>query len=534
MYKVRKIQFQNHPILNNLELDFCGKDGNAVDTVIFAGENGTGKSTILNALYEVASHRIEHPMLVEFEQDGEVFTLQYYLNNTIAYAKDGKGASDYIGNRSFQNQYKFSGIFSDVDINFHSNDVSTVTSLTLDSTNASRKSTEKLPTEINQLIVDIQTMDDGELAYAYRTAQRANKSCDNLVFEERMPRFTTAFNHMFEGLTYSRIENVNGKKSILFQKNGVDIPIEGLSSGEKQVVYRGCFLLKDVNATSGAFIFIDEPEISLHPNWQSKIMDYYKGIFTRDGKQTSQIFAVTHSPFVIHNDTRRNDKVIILSRDSSGDIVVKDKPEYYKCTSTDVVQDAFHIDIPEGERSIVYLEGRTDEKYFNKALEVFGYDVDFQFKWVGYIDERGEESNSGKDALNKTASVLKAKKLAVRNMCLYDCDANKSIQEVNNVITVSIPHFKNEVGISMGIENALVLDDIDLAPYRKQRKEVDGYGIERLIPDFQKMQCCDYICSLESEKLNKVFTHLKEVIDKIFVLLDRNRKLSIQDVWAWV
>ena len=46
----------------------------------------------------------------------------------------------------------------------------------------------------------------------------------------------------------------------------------------KQIVYRGCFLLKDVNSISGAFVFIDEPEISMHPNWQSRIMDYYKGI----------------------------------------------------------------------------------------------------------------------------------------------------------------------------------------------------------------------------------------------------------------
>ena len=93
----------------------------------------------------------------------------------------------------------------------------------------------------------------------------------------------------------------------------MEIPIDNLSTGEKQIVYRGCFLLKDVNATNGAFVFIDEPEISLHPKWQMKIMDYYKGIFTDEsGQQTSQIFAVTHSPFIIHNDNRSNDKVIIL------------------------------------------------------------------------------------------------------------------------------------------------------------------------------------------------------------------------------
>lgn len=96
--------------------------------------------------------------------------------------------------------------------------------------------------------------------------------------------------------------------------------------------------VKTINALNGAFVFVDEPEISLHPKWQMKILDYYKNIFTdNNGKQTSQIIAVTHSPFIIHNENRKNDKVIILERDTSGEIVVKDKPEYYKYNSIEVM-----------------------------------------------------------------------------------------------------------------------------------------------------------------------------------------------------
>lgn len=47
MYKIRKVKFKNHKVLGNLELDFCGIDGKAVDTVIIAGENGTGKVLFL-------------------------------------------------------------------------------------------------------------------------------------------------------------------------------------------------------------------------------------------------------------------------------------------------------------------------------------------------------------------------------------------------------------------------------------------------------------------------------------------------------
>ena len=71
MYKIRKIKFINHPILKNLQLDFCDSSGKAIDTIILAGENGTGKSTILNELYNIAAHNVKYPCIVEFEKNGK-------------------------------------------------------------------------------------------------------------------------------------------------------------------------------------------------------------------------------------------------------------------------------------------------------------------------------------------------------------------------------------------------------------------------------------------------------------------------------
>lgn len=34
MYKIRKVDFLNHPILGNLSLNFCDANGHAVDTVM--------------------------------------------------------------------------------------------------------------------------------------------------------------------------------------------------------------------------------------------------------------------------------------------------------------------------------------------------------------------------------------------------------------------------------------------------------------------------------------------------------------------
>lgn len=521
MYKIRKIKFIDHPTLGNLELDFCDQNGNAVETVIIAGENGTGKSTVVNALYRVSSHSVDSPLFIEIEKEGEIFSLTYYKNDSSSTMriKDNLGMNTFINFDEVKKRYPFSGIFSDVDINFRAGDVSSVTSLTLDNATASRRSTDKLPTQINQLIVDIQAMDDADLAYAYRTAKKNSSSISEIEYQERMPRFTNAFGRIFDGLTYSRIENINGKKSIIFQKNGTDIPISGLSSGEKQVVYRGCFLLKDVQAMNGAFVFIDEPEISLHPNWQMKIMDYYKGIFTdEEGCQTSQIFAVTHSPFVIHNQNRRNDKVIVLVRNEDGKIAVKDRPEYFKCNSIEGVQDAFSIRGFSAEQSTVYLEGQTDEKYFNKAVEVFAIKVPFNFKWVGYIDERGQEANTGDKSVDKAFQFLVACNLPIKNICLKDCDTKRETIITRNVIATSIPKYDNKKGMSRGIENALVLDAIDLTPFYVQKEKVGNYGEKTIYQEFDKMACCDAICSMEAETQKNIFCHLKEVVEELIKL----------------
>ena len=275
MYKIRKIVFHNHKILGNLILDFCDVNGKAVDTIILAGENGTGKSTILNEIYNISSHNINTPCTVEFEDiNNIVFSIKYYFvknsisNKDVIYAEDSHGFKSFVNIEAFKQKYPFAGIYSDVDINFNTNRINNVTSLTLDSTNKSRKSTNAFPTEINQLLIDIQAADDSDVAQILRNNK--NLTYKDLDIEERMSRFTSAYNIMFENLTYSKIINNNNHKEIMFEKFNKSFPIEFLSSGEKQIVYRGSFLLKDINALNGAFVFIDEPEISLHPIWQKK------------------------------------------------------------------------------------------------------------------------------------------------------------------------------------------------------------------------------------------------------------------------
>lgn len=528
MYRIKKIKFNNHEILGNLELDFTDRNGKAVDTIIIAGENGVGKSMILNELYSYASGHPKNSAHIVLEIDGQKdYMLTYYMHNGVEskdiWVKDNEGLNTIPSLKEFSKKYNISGIFSDVDILFDSGNINSVTSMRLDEISNSRKSTKDLPQQINQLLVDIQNLDDSDLSRAYREAKETGNDTNAINVPQRMQRFTHAFSSMFDNLEYYKITNENGHKSILFKKGEAVIPIDMLSSGEKQIVYRGCFLLKDADAMDGAFVFIDEPEISMHPNWQSKIMDYYKGIFSdSDGKQTSQIFVVTHSPFIIHNENRKNDKVLVIFRDNDGKLSVKDKPEYYSCKTIEAVQDAFSISDFTYDTDIVYLEGRTDERYFNKALEVFGYKSDLKFKWIGHIDPKGQEANTGSGALDRARQFLIGKPFHNKVILLYDCDTKKENHIEGKLYTRSIPDFDNSKGMRKGIENALILDSIDIEPFYIEKIKSGDYGEKTIFTVFEKMKFCEYICGLDKTKLEEVFRNLKEVIEELYLLCQEN------------
>jgi ABC-type transport system involved in cytochrome c biogenesis ATPase subunit len=48
--RILAVQIQDHPGFGNLEVDFSGDDGRAARIVVVAGENGCGKTAILEAI----------------------------------------------------------------------------------------------------------------------------------------------------------------------------------------------------------------------------------------------------------------------------------------------------------------------------------------------------------------------------------------------------------------------------------------------------------------------------------------------------
>jgi len=100
-------------------------------------------------------------------------------------------------------------------------------------------------------------------------------------------------NRMFRGKTL----HINEKNNMVFKlDSGADLPLNSLSSGEKNILvilYRLLF-----QAVEGSIVVIDEPENSLHIEWQQRLGDIFLDIAEL---RNLQFIVATHSPQIIHD-----------------------------------------------------------------------------------------------------------------------------------------------------------------------------------------------------------------------------------------
>ena len=70
--KIRKIEFVNHPILGSITFDFTDKTGKTADTIIIAGENGTGKTVLLDTIFNYNPFNLHNNLSGEIKQEIEL------------------------------------------------------------------------------------------------------------------------------------------------------------------------------------------------------------------------------------------------------------------------------------------------------------------------------------------------------------------------------------------------------------------------------------------------------------------------------
>lgn len=540
--RIRKITLENNAILGDLILDFTDADGRCVDTIILAGENGTGKTCILDLIFDFSrigldSNQRDEKRTIEVElsmveQQNLTKNPRYgfsdgFSNGHLTFKYDytiignfGQTRVEYLlanGQKKATTiqayiephiKQIFRAIYSDVEINYTPKEIISVTAKDIDQNQPnSYKSGGNLATEITQLLIDIEALDSQDFSKWGKL--NVGSPVDEIQIDTRMKRFTKAFDLIFPTKKFRGIQNRNNHKEVLFEENGRIMSISQLSSGEKQIVFRGGFLLKDRESSKGSLVLIDEPEISLHPTWQIEILDFYKALFIDSRfNLSSQIFVATHSPFIIHNPKRNNDKVIILTKNADGIIRIQNDPEFYSWTTSKIVKEAFRIDYNlDIKKGKLFLEGETDEKYFNKAIEIFGLDLAFDISWIGRINENGNAEFSGDTALNqaKTFFIANSGLIQSKVILYYDSDTNKPEETHGNLLVRKMPLNKSNTLFEIGIENMLNLPDgFDKSKFYSEILKIDRYSAESIIRSLDKTKLCDWICNhniLEDQKI---------------------------------
>lgn len=572
--KIKSIETKNHKILGNIKLNFCDINEEVMDTIIIAGENGTGKSTILNLLYKFSQYaplteenqiiivvvkineeelkllqknkNISSMLTNGIKDNSIIFTFDTINNkindwkNITSEWQDLTGVTKKVYALNFTDvEIKpiFRSIYSDVEINFNPRSISSVTSKNIDDfVPQSIKSQENLATEITQLLIDIQALDDSDMGNWNRN--NIGKPIPENLIDIRTKRFKNAFEKIFPLKKYLGVKNISNMKKVIFQEAEKEMSIEELSSGEKQIVFRGSFCLKDKNNNNGVFALIDEPEISLHPIWQSKIVQFYQEIFSNmENNTNSQIFIATHSPFILHNSDRKNDKVIILKKGIDGKPELCSERKYYGWTNEELVKEAFNLNSfkrliqQETGEHIIVTEGKTDWKHlkraFNKMKETGKYDGDL------YFFEYGDEIEMGDKNLISFCEQLSKIENTKKIICIFDRDVSSTLTKIegiegnvfkkwgNNVFSLAIPVPPHRNGINdICIEHYYFDEEIKTYDENKRRLYMSV--------EFRKksgLHISENVFCIEKNKLGK--DNMKIIDNGVFFYEDEENNIAL-------
>ena len=293
--KVEKIKFNNHEIFNDLEIDFKNKDGQILDTIVLIGENGSGKTSLLKCIYD--SFDIDER---GYEEDWKnIVRLTPALYTTTVKLEDnevGMLHPDIVfetGDKPDEPKV----VYMPTEINFNKiNKVDNTFKFkssfqNIIGQNITRNIPSMIATKMNKEIFKNRSKTIGEVI---------DNVCDDI---------NGIFKIMNLDVKLVGLSEDNDTRPIFKNSLGKEFDITGLSSGEKQLFLRALSLkFLEVN---NSVILIDEPEISLHPQWQRKIIDVYKSI-----GENNQLIIATHSPHIV--GSVKSENLRVMTKDTDG------------------------------------------------------------------------------------------------------------------------------------------------------------------------------------------------------------------------
>lgn len=274
---------------------FWGKyrlDWELNDTVnILSGINGAGKTTLLDVIYSLTTPtEINMDILRKVKEVRLVFTEGYSIEYSQPSATTPSPSISYKqnGQAITRQQYQVN--------------VKTTAISTFDGTMPSLEDYQKyilLRSDKIRSELDWDVERSLDLYYRYvngisqevEKAIRENNLTDLSKYYRKKNKFLELMNEMFQSTRKTIFESGNGIEFKL--EDGTLIPARDLSSGEKQllILMIGTLIEKEEEFIT----FWDEPEISLHIDWQRMLIRVIRTLNSH-----SQLIISTHSPSIIY------------------------------------------------------------------------------------------------------------------------------------------------------------------------------------------------------------------------------------------
>ena len=396
--KIKNLHIEEYNGLENLDINF-ESEGKVLDLIVLAGVNGSGKTRVLESIrywfemfrskavnvelfYEENEREvleslmnseglteIEKEMQKEIEYTDCLRNIKFYNYDYRHNKTENRNYNSKIISKSFENLKIFPKlIYVPTEINFEE----------------IKKAQTNLKKEYNFInIVDSYEIKDIPSYIATRISKVANEE-ENLTMGQVRKKVFAEINGIFEILELdvklSEISKDENSMPIFTDSSGKKFGINELSSGEKQLFLRT--LAIKMLEPENSIIMIDEPELSLHPKWQQKIVDVYRKI-----GRNNQIILATHSPHILGSVEKEN--IILLEKNENGIVEVKTGDEFgnsYGQTTGRILEDIMGLETDRNP-SVNNLLNLVKEMVKNDNYE----NSEFKEKYTKIKDILGED-----------------------------------------------------------------------------------------------------------------------------------------------
>lgn len=308
--KIKTLGIKQFQQFKNLELDFTypeghEKAGQPLDKICLLGQSGTGKTCLLHTLHKLVRHSVNAPLREEeIHLNGGIFRIDIgefeQKNDTILiyFDSDIMANANMLDMKPIPEQPKY--LFHEPQPVYQTKNAEKISALKKQFINFSNNYNEDI---WKDLLKHIKKHDElfseasVELAQniSGENSENAIKKFEHWTSKNPNPRTKIAAECLDPILDYFNLKlHTKSTKNTYFSfqhKKGQEIPPDGLSTGTKQIILTALpIYLFD---TQDTIILFDEPERSLFPDIQLKIVDYY----TRLAPE-AQFFFATHSPMV--------------------------------------------------------------------------------------------------------------------------------------------------------------------------------------------------------------------------------------------